>query len=138
MKRVALALMLATALQLSVAQAAESTAEQLRPFQTAIVGTGGFSCGQFIEYEKQGNPQQMDLIVQWVWGFLVAYNNRGFFNNKIGHDVIQVTLPDSPTVLLFVSEFCKRRPLSNVFGATNELIQSLGGPIVWRPDLGKK
>ena len=111
---------------------------QPKQIHTAIIGTGKFSCGQFIEYERQSDPQQMDLIVQWVWGFLVAYNSRGFFNNEIGHDVIQVTLPDSPTVLLFISEFCKRRPLSKVVGATSELIQSLGGPIVWRPDYGKK
>jgi hypothetical protein len=138
MNRFALLLILAVAVPFTVVQAGEPTAQQLKPIQSVISGTGGFSCGQFIEYEKQGNPQQMDLIVQWVWGFLVAYNSRGFFNNNIGHDVIQVTLPDSPTVLLFISEFCKRRPLSNVVGATTELIQSLGGPIVWRPDAGKK
>ena len=79
----------------------------------------------------------MDLIVQWVWGYLVAYNGRGFFNNGIGHEVTQVPIPDSPTVLLFIHQHCTKYPLSMVANATIDLIHSSGGPIVWRPDAGK-
>lgn len=70
------ALLMALVVVAEPAFAAEPTAKD--NIQTSVIGTGQFSCGQYIEYEKQSNPAQIDLIVQWVWGFLVAYNYRGF------------------------------------------------------------
>lgn len=101
---------------------------------TALIGTGQSSCGKFAEYGQQPNHKlQMDLVVQWVWGYLVAYNNRGFFDVRIGHTVGQVALPDSPTVLLFLNQFCAKYPLSNVANGTTALLKDLGGTVVWNP-----
>lgn len=129
---------LLTALALATAPtlAAEPTAHG--DIHSFLRGTGGFSCGQYVEYEKQGNPAQMDLIVQWVWGYLYAYNGRGLFNNNIGHEVTQVATPDSPTVLLFISQHCRKYPLDIVASAVIDLIHSSGGPIVYRPNADKK
>jgi hypothetical protein len=89
-------------------------------FSSLVVGTGGFSCGQYIEHKRKPHSQaQMDLVVQWVWGYLGAYNSRGFFDVKVGHAVSQIELPDSPTVLLFLERHCEQYPLSNVFDGTN-------------------
>ena len=37
-----------------------------------IIGAGTFSCGLFMQYKAEHNPHQMDMIQQWVWGFMVA------------------------------------------------------------------
>jgi hypothetical protein len=100
---------------------------------SSIIGTGGMSCGKFIEYQRSNNTTQMNLFVQWVWGYLVAYNGRGFFDVKVGHAVSQVNLPDEPTVLLFLEQFCQQNPLSNVANGTTALLKSLGGKVVWNP-----
>jgi hypothetical protein len=99
----------------------------------SLIGTGELSCGQFIEYQRANNTGQMNLFVQWVWGYLVAYNHRGFFDVKVGHAVSQVNYPDQPTVLLFLDQFCQQNPLSNVDDGTNALLKSLGGKVVWNP-----
>jgi hypothetical protein len=45
------------------------------PVETVLtIGTGQFSCGKFIDYHKENNSAQLDMIVQWFWGFLTAYN----------------------------------------------------------------
>jgi hypothetical protein len=101
---------------------------------TVLIGTGGFSCGKFVEYEqKPNNELQMDLVVQWVWGYLVAYNSRGIFDARIGRAVNQVALPDSPTVLLYLKQFCDKYPLSYVANGTTALLKELGGRVVWNP-----
>lgn len=131
-------ILLAILLACGLAQADEPAPQQSKPIPTVVIGMGKLSCGQFIEYEKQASPDDMDLIVEWVWGYLVAYNHRGFFNDKAGHAVNQLVPPDSPTVLLFIDGYCKRQPLSSVLDATVALIHSLGGPIVSPPDAAAK
>jgi hypothetical protein len=101
---------------------------------SSVVGSGGFTCGQFIQYhEAPNNNAQMAVVVNWVWGYLVAYNHRGFFDVTVGHPVSQVVYPDEPTVLLFVEQFCRKNPLSTVMNATNALLKNLSGRVVWRP-----
>jgi HdeA/HdeB family len=94
-----------------------------------VIGTGQFSCGQFIEYRKQNNPQQQDLIVQWVWGFLSAYSLHGNFGTK-WHYVPKISPPDSPTVLLYLENYCNKNPTNNVLQGSLSLIKKLGGSVV--------
>jgi hypothetical protein len=98
-----------------------------------VAGTGGFSCGKFIEYRRMSNNEtQMDMIVQWVWGYLAAYNQRGLFDAK-GHVLSQITPPDSPTVQLFLEHYCTQNPLSDVSAGAAALLKSLGGEVHDRP-----
>jgi hypothetical protein len=94
---------------------------------TIIVGTGELSCGKFIEYRTQpNNENQMNLFVQWVWGYLSAYNLRGGWETRTaGSD--HVTPPDSPTVLLFLEHFCDEHPLDIVANGALTLLKKLGG-----------
>jgi hypothetical protein len=102
-------------------KAAEKTA--------GVIGTGGFSCGQFIAYDRQNNAAQMNLIAQWSWGFMSAYNARAVFSATYSKTVAprQIAPPDEPTVLLFIKRHCETYPLSNVITATIYLIENLGG-----------
>jgi hypothetical protein len=92
-----------------------------------IMGTGGFSCGRFMQYQRMlpNNEAQMELLVQWVWGFLAAYNERGRFDAG-GQVVSQLIPPDSATVLLFLNRHCMQHPQSTVAEGTLALLKSLG------------
>jgi hypothetical protein len=113
--------------------AAFATADDHVPF--TMIGTGGLSCGKFIDYQKQpNNKAQMDALVQWVWGFISAYNARGFFDVTVQRQVSQVSPPDESTVLLFMGQFCARAPASYLVSGTLALIKDLGGAVAGRPD----
>jgi len=96
-----------------------------------MVGTGTMSCGKFIDFKNKGNKTQLDLFVQWTWGFLSSYNIRGNF----GTDYTVVSpiinnLPDSETVILFITKDCEKHPLDTVLMSVMRLGKSLGGKIV--------
>jgi hypothetical protein len=113
--------------------AASTTAGDHVPF--TMIGTGGLSCAKFIDYQRQpNNKAQMDVLVQWVWGFISAYNARGFFDAGVQREVSQVSPPDESTVLLFMGQFCARAPASYVVSGTLALIKDLGGAVAGRPD----
>jgi hypothetical protein len=96
------------------------------PNVTWIKGTGGFSCSKFLDY-KQNHPNEMDFVVQWVWGFLSAYNMRGHFGTK-SRDVANLSdIPDSETIVLFLSNYCNGNSLAIVEGGAVELIKQLHG-----------
>jgi hypothetical protein len=100
-----------------------------------MIGSGGLSCAKFIDYQKQpNNKAQMDVLAQWVRGFISAYNARGFFDVTMQREVSQVSPPDESTVLLFMGQFCARAPASYVVSGTLALIKDLGGAVAGRPD----
>jgi hypothetical protein len=102
------------------------------PASGAVIGTGGFSCGLFSKYDREpNNSAQMTVIVQWAWGFMSAYNSRALFSSTYQPHPAprQISLPDEPTVLLYIRQHCDRQPLSNVTNATLDLIRSLGGVV---------
>ena len=112
--------------------AASSNADHV-PF--TMIGTGGLSCSKFIDYQRQpNNKAQTDVLVQWVWGFISAYNARGFFDVTTPREVSQVSPPDESTVLLFMGQFCARAPASYVVSGTLALIKDLGGAVAGRLD----
>ena len=96
-----------------------------------IIGVGQMSCGKFIDYKNKGNKVQLDLFVTWTWGFLSAYNFRGNFGSHYSNvsNLID-NLPDSETVILFLTKDCENHPLGNVLQGVMRLIKSLGGEIV--------
>lgn len=110
------------------AQAGQPTDKM--PDYAPVIGTGQFSCGQFLEYRKANNPQQLDLVVQWVWGFLSAYNVRGNFSAEWRRVSHIENLPDSPTVLLSIETYCRQSPVGTVMDSTFALIKELHGTVV--------
>lgn len=112
-------------------------ARAAKPMDTAhdylsLIGTGQLSCGKFVEYRNQNNEGQLDIIVQWIWGFLSAYNYRGYFGTSYQGRLPQIDLPDSPTVLLYLETHCRKHPTNSVLDATFGLVKELHGPIAWK------
>jgi hypothetical protein len=96
----------------------------------ATIGTGTFSCAKFIKYDSAPkNSDQMNLIVQWAWGFISAYNLRAAFSSTFQENDApnSVSPPDSASTLLFIRTFCQKNPMSNVASATLDLIGASGG-----------
>jgi len=94
------------------------------------IGTGTFSCEKFTKYDGAPNSSgQMDLVVQWVWGFVSAYNIRAAFSATYQDDDAPnpVSPPNAASLLAFIRKHCEKNPASNVTDAAVDLIGTLGG-----------
>ena len=94
------------------------------------IGTGTFSCEKFSKYDSAPNRSaQMNLIVQWAWGFISAYNTRAAFSPTFQETEASnpISPPDANSILLFIRKHCEKNPQSNVTNATLDLIGTLGG-----------
>ncbi|WJF91160.1 hypothetical protein QS306_05855 [Paraburkholderia bonniea] len=121
---------LAMALVFTFAASSKGASIDTAPDISFQVGTGGFSCGKFINYKQLNNAVQDQLVVQWVWGFLSAYNFRGNFGAK-WHRVPHIeNLPDEATVLLFLETHCRQHPTDTVMMGTLALIKELHGQVI--------
>lgn len=121
-------------LALFFSTAAYGQPNSTKPFLISIIGTGQFSCGMYMEYKAKNDTQQMHLIAQWVWGFMSAYSARGNFGLKFKQpsEGNISTMPDEPTVLLFLAHHCEQHPLDTVMDGTFDLIKGMGGQINWK------
>ena len=98
----------------------------------ATIGTGTFTCAKFATYDAApNNSGQMNLIVQWTWGFISAYNLRAAFSEKFQQDDApnSVSPPSASSTLDFIREFCQKNPRSNLTSATLGLIGKSGGVV---------
>jgi hypothetical protein len=96
----------------------------------ATIGTGTFSCAKFTKYDAApNNADQMNLIVQWAWGFISAYNLRAAFSATYQENEAPspITPPDASSTLVFIRKFCQKNPLGNLTDATLDLIGTSGG-----------
>lgn len=96
----------------------------------ATIGTGTFSCAKFAKYDAEpNNGGQMNLIIQWAWGFISAYNLRASFSATYQEtDAPNPVSPmDAAGTLLFIRNYCQQNPSSNVANATLGLISTSGG-----------
>lgn len=96
----------------------------------ATIGTGTFSCAKFAQYDATpNNSAQMNLIVQWAWGFISAYNLRAAFSASYQENDAPspVSPPDGASTLTFIRKFCEANPKSNLTTATLYLIGAGGG-----------
>ena len=87
-----------------------------------------------MQYMAENDPHQMDIIEQWVWGFMVAYNFRSNFRRNFERTTEGnlSTIPDGATVFLFLATHCQQHPLDNVLDGTIALIKQLGGQVDWK------
>jgi hypothetical protein len=110
-----------------------ATAGDQIPF--TMTGAGGLSCSKFVDFQRQpGNKARMDTVVQWVSGFISAFNARGFFDVNVRREVSQVSPPDDSTVVAFMGQFCSRSPNSYLVSGTLALIKDLGGAVAGQPE----
>ena len=95
-----------------------------------LTGGGTITCGNYMKYSDEKKSEQMEIIYQWVYGFLTSYQMRGSFGDKIVQSTQNnINPPDKPTIDLFMRKFCSENPLSSVFNGTIELTNKLGGKI---------
>lgn len=107
----------------------------------ATIGTGTFSCAKFTKYDTaRNNSDQMNLIVQWAWGFISAYNLRAAFSATFQESEAPspVSPQDATSTLLFIRGYCQNNPKSNVAGATLALISTSGGIVTSSVILGQR
>lgn len=112
-----------------------ANAQSREPHIVHFIGTGTLSCGELIKYKEESNNAQLDLFVQWSWGFISAYSMRANFVPQwrgISKTGDLGNIPDRSTVLLYLEKHCRDRPLDNVLAATVALTKALGGDIVWK------
>jgi hypothetical protein len=105
------------------------------------IGTGTFSCEKFSKYDAAPNSaRQMDLVVQWAWGFMSAYNTRAAFAAAYQDEDAPspISPPDAASTLQFIRKHCAKNPQSNVTNATLELIGTLGGVVTSSVNLAQK
>ena len=132
MKRILLTVVLLLA---SSAWAAEPI--DTKPWLRPLAGEGQVSCGSFMQFKSANNSGQLDLIVQWVWGYMTAHSIKSTFvkdqkdwKRPVGGEISAI--PDSPTILLFLEKNCREYPLDSAMDGTNRLIKELGGDIIIR------
>jgi len=105
-----------------------------QPSLAHVIGAGNFSCGKFMQYKAENDANQMNIIQQWVWGFMVAYDMRSNFRHKFTRTIEGnlSTMPDGPTVFLFLATHCQQHPLDTVLDGTIALIKQMGGQVDWK------
>jgi hypothetical protein len=93
----------------------------------SVRGTGNISCGDYVTFE--GNKPQLDVVNQWVWGFMVAYQMRGQFGKKytLPQSGNISSLPEAATIQLYLKKYCNDNPLSSVLNGSMHLIKDSGG-----------
>jgi hypothetical protein len=85
-------------------------------------GAGSIECGSYLKARQQKSVADEDVVAQWAWGYMSAYN---FFSS---HKQVRVISQD--TLLAYMDKFCKDNPLSVLSQGINGLIGDLGG---WKP-----
>jgi len=106
-----------------------------KPYPRPVAGEGLVSCGAFMQFHSTNNSGQLNLIVQWALGYMTAHSIKSTFvkdqkdwKRPVGGEIS--TIPDSPTILLFLEKHCREYPLDRVWDGTNMLIKELGGDII--------
>ncbi len=95
------------------------------------------SCGKYVDYYNKNNNQQLMLFVTWIWGYMVAYQNRGNFTSKafVPKEGRLQNVPDEETVKLYVKNYCERKPTDYLISAADALILQYGGAISYKSRL---
>ena len=103
---------------------------QTKDGMITVTGGGTITCGNYMKYSDEKRSEQMEIIYQWVQGFLTGYQMRGSYGEKIVKTTQNnIIPPDKPTIDLFMRKYCSENPLSSVMSGTIELTNKLGGKI---------
>ncbi len=103
---------------------------QTKDGNITLTGGGTITCGNYMKYSDEKKSEQMEIIYQWVYGFLTGYQMRGSFGDKVMKSTQNnIIPPDKPTIDLFMRKYCSENPLSSVMNGSIELTNKLGGKI---------
>ena len=83
-----------------------------------VLGAGPNSCGQWTQ-DKAANSNLRDLDVQWLLGFVSAYN---FYESAKGDET---NGPDNQGLISWVDNYCAQHPLEQISTAAIELVTEL-------------
>ena len=102
-----------------------------RPYPVPFIGVGAMSCKRFMDYFKDGNEQQLNLFVSWIWGYLAGYQKKDLFSNDFSRkNQILKDLPDFENVILFLKNHCGKNLTDSVMDGGDELIIKYGGVVI--------
>jgi len=86
----------------------------------SFTGTGQLTCGEWAEAVNYRNDNQQNVVVQWLAGYIGAYN-------YYSPEEFRITSSDLATIKLWLTTYCNNNPLHRVFMAGSALIEDLGG-----------
>jgi len=111
------------------------TAQAAEPKSYRIDGAGGASCGDAVHTLSTRDSNEQSRIdafqmLQWVRGYLAAYNARGAFDDP-NHvrETSSIEPPAEATIYLFIDSYCHKHPTAYVINATEALLRDLGGKV---------
>lgn len=85
----------------------------------AVSGAGTVSCGKYLENQKQ--PILKAIQTTWAQGFISGINitESAIANKKM------LSMPDSETIDLYLSNYCKEKPLKHPYDGAMSLYLEL-------------
>lgn len=129
--------LLATCVSATLAATSAFAAEtDAAPDLAYVGGAGGITCDKFLQARTQNNAGQMELFVEWVQGYRVAYDMRNSFGrpSKRASEGNVSEFADGPAIVRFLEGYCKQHPFDTILDGTIALINEMGGIIVWKPN----
>jgi hypothetical protein len=92
-----------------------------------LYGAGSLTCGKWLLARESKNDMEVELIKQWVAGWIVSYNYYLTENTGKG----RVSTPDFDTITAYVDKFCADKPLMPIALAPAQMVQELGGAVAF-------
>ena len=95
-----------------------------QPPEFTFNGAGTVPCSQALGF--LANPESRLQFEQWLYGYLTSYNQYIYSWHR-------VALPDAPSMMTFVENYCRRNPQERIWCAAGALVRELGGsPAAYR------
>lgn len=88
-----------------------------------VYGAGNLTCAKWTLARENKNEIQVELMKQWVAGWVVSYNY--YLTERTGKG--RVSTPDFDTMTVYLDKFCAEKPLTVLALAPAQLVQDLGG-----------
>lgn len=106
-----------------VLTAVQGKAQDVRQSVWEVYGAGNLTCGKWTLARENKNEMQVELMKQWVAGWVVSYNY--YLTERTGKG--RVSTPDFDTMTAYLDKFCAEKPLTVLALAPAQMVQDLGG-----------
>ena len=74
---------------------------------------GSFSCGQIVEFERDNNKMQMNMISMWFGGYIEGRDFRDYLNS--------FSYADPQTLYLLLVKECRENPTIDSIAAASRI-----------------
>ena len=108
---------------LLILAAVHSKAQDVSQPVWEVYGAGNLTCGKWTLARENKNEIQVELMKQWVAGWVVSYNY--YLTERTGQG--RVSTPDFDTMTAYLDRFCAEKPLTVLALAPAQMVQDLGG-----------